>query len=40
MVCGPGDMSVAHKPDEYVERADLERCAAFLRRLVAQTVAA
>jgi acetylornithine deacetylase len=34
VVCGPGDMTVAHKPDEYVELADLERCAGFLRRLV------
>ena len=40
VVCGPGDMTVAHKPDEYVERAELERCAGFLRRLVEQAVAA
>jgi acetylornithine deacetylase len=40
VVCGPGDMTVAHKPDEYVKRADLERCAVFLRRLVSQAVAA
>jgi len=40
VVCGPGDMTVAHRPDEYVERAELERCADFLRRLVARAVAA
>ena len=32
VVCGPGDIAVAHQPDEYVERAELERCARFLRR--------
>ena len=40
VVCGPGDMTVAHKPDEYVELADLERCAGFLRRLIDRAVAA
>jgi acetylornithine deacetylase len=40
VVCGPGDMTVAHKPDEYVELAELERCADFLRRLVDRAVAA
>ena len=40
VVCGPGDMTVAHKPDEYVELAELERCAGFLRRLVDRSVAA
>jgi acetylornithine deacetylase len=40
VVCGPGDMTVAHKPDEYVELAELERCAGFLRRLVDRAVAA
>jgi acetylornithine deacetylase len=40
VVCGPGDMAVAHKPDEYVELDQLERCAAFLGRLVDVAVAA
>ena len=40
VVCGPGEIRVAHRPDEYVELAQLERCAAFLRDLVRQTVAA
>jgi acetylornithine deacetylase len=40
VVCGPGDIRVAHKPDEYVELAQLERCARFLRELVQATVTA
>ena len=40
VVCGPGDIRVAHKPDEYVELAQLERCGRFLRQLVRATVAA
>jgi acetylornithine deacetylase len=40
VVCGPGDIRVAHKPDEYVELAQLERCGHFLRQLVRATVAA
>jgi acetylornithine deacetylase len=40
IVCGPGDMAVAHKPDEYVELDQLERCAVFLGRLVDEAVAA
>jgi acetylornithine deacetylase len=40
VVCGPGDIRVAHKPDEYVELAQLERCTRFLRELVHATVMA
>jgi acetylornithine deacetylase len=40
VVCGPGDMTVAHKPDEYVALVELERCAGFLRQLVHRAVAA
>ena len=40
VVCGPGDISVAHRPDEYVELSQLESCARFLHRLVQATVAA
>jgi acetylornithine deacetylase len=40
VVCGPGDIRVAHKPDEYVELDQLERCARFLRELVHATVMA
>jgi len=34
LVCGPGDISVAHKPDEYVALAQLDACDAFLARLI------
>jgi acetylornithine deacetylase len=30
---GPGDIGVAHRPDEYVEVADLEICLGMLSRL-------
>ncbi|MGH6944815.1 MAG: acetylornithine deacetylase [Geminicoccaceae bacterium] len=40
VVCGPGDIKVAHKPDEYVEIEQLESCADFLRRLVGEALAA
>jgi len=34
VVCGPGDIAVAHKPDEWVAVEQLERCDSFLRELV------
>jgi acetylornithine deacetylase len=34
VVCGPGSIAVAHKPDEYIETAQLDACGAFLSRLV------
>lgn len=34
IVCGPGDMAQAHRPDEYLTVEQLERAEAFLRRLV------
>ncbi len=34
VVCGPGHIAQAHKPDEYVELAQLNACGVFLRRLV------
>jgi acetylornithine deacetylase len=37
VVCGPGDIDVAHKADEHVELDQLERCAGFLRQLVHAT---
>ena len=39
VVCGPGEIRVAHRPDEYVELAQLEGCAQFLRQLAHATVA-
>jgi acetylornithine deacetylase len=40
VVCGPGEIRVAHRPDEYVELSQLEGCARFLHQLVQATVAA
>ncbi len=34
VVCGPGDIDRAHKPDEYITRDELEGCDAFLDRIV------
>ena len=34
VVCGPGRIEQAHKPDEFVERAQLTECEAFLDRLI------
>jgi acetylornithine deacetylase len=34
IVCGPGSIDVAHKPDEYISRAELAAGQAFLDRLL------
>ncbi len=34
VICGPGSIEQAHQPDEYVELAQMQRGAAFMRRLV------
>ena len=33
VVCGPGSIDVAHRPDEFIEVAQLEACLAMLERL-------
>ncbi len=33
VVCGPGSVDQAHRPNEFVTRAQIEACDAFLRRL-------
>src|SRR5690606_3474891 len=33
VVCGPGDIAQAHKPDEFIEVSQLRECEAFMRRL-------
>lgn len=33
IVCGPGDIAQAHKPDEFIEAAQLDACDRFIRRL-------
>jgi acetylornithine deacetylase len=35
VICGPGHIDQAHKPDEFVELAQLAECEAFLRRVAA-----
>lgn len=34
VVCGPGSIDQAHQADEFIELVELERCAAFLDRLM------
>ena len=36
VICGPGSILQAHKPDEFVEIAQLARCVALLERLAAR----
>jgi acetylornithine deacetylase len=38
LICGPGHMSVAHKPDEHVELSQLAACDALLERLIGWAV--
>ena len=39
VICGPGDIFVAHQPDEYVELAQLDACNRFLTSLTQRLVA-
>ncbi|EPX84989.1 acetylornithine deacetylase [Salipiger mucosus] len=34
VVCGPSDIAIAHKPDEYIEIAEFERGRGFMERLL------
>lgn len=36
IVCGPGSIAQAHKPDEYLEISEIERCRIFIDRLATQ----
>lgn len=38
VVIGPGAIAQAHTPDEFVEMAQLEKCAGFVERLIAHCV--
>jgi acetylornithine deacetylase len=40
VICGPGDIAEAHRPNEFVALEQLARCEAFLGKLGAQTLAA
>lgn len=35
VICGPGHIDQAHKPDEFVALAQLAECESFLRRIAA-----
>ena len=35
VICGPGSIEQAHKPDEYVSLDQVARCEAFVRALFA-----
>lgn len=36
VVCGPGSIEQAHKPDEFIERSELAACEGFLDRAIAR----
>jgi acetylornithine deacetylase len=36
VICGPGSIEQAHKPDEYIDVSELRKCEAFMARLVQQ----
>lgn len=38
VVIGPGGIAQAHTPDEFVEMAELEKCAGFVEKLIAHCV--
>jgi acetylornithine deacetylase len=40
VICGPGSIEQAHKPDEYVSMEQLGECEAFMRRLMGRVCAA
>ena len=36
VICGPGSIEQAHKPDEYIDVSELRKCEGFMGRLVQQ----
>ncbi len=34
IVCGPGSIEQAHKPDEYLDLSELAKCETFMHRLL------
>ena len=36
VICGPGSIEQAHRPDEFVALTELDACAAFLRKVIAK----
>jgi acetylornithine deacetylase len=39
VICGPGSIEQAHKPDEFCALSELEACEAFLRKVIAKAAA-
>jgi acetylornithine deacetylase len=35
VVCGPGNIREAHKPDEYIELSQVAACTEFMEKLIA-----
>jgi acetylornithine deacetylase len=40
VICGPGSIDQAHRPDEFVALSELAACEAFLRKVIAKASAA
>jgi acetylornithine deacetylase/succinyl-diaminopimelate desuccinylase-like protein len=38
VICGPGDIEQAHRPNEFVSLAQLAQCEAFMQRLLENEV--
>jgi acetylornithine deacetylase len=34
IICGPGSIEQAHKPDEYIDISEMQKCEVFLKRLL------
>jgi acetylornithine deacetylase len=34
IICGPGSIEQAHKPDEFIAISEMQKCEAFMRRLI------
>ncbi len=34
MICGPGDIAQAHRPNEFVALEQLAQCEAFMQRIL------
>ena len=39
IICGPGSIDQAHKPDEFCALSELEACEVFLRKVIAKATA-
>jgi acetylornithine deacetylase len=39
VICGPGSIEQAHRPDEFVALSELDACEAFLRKVIAKACA-